>query len=369
MNTVQKDIQPFANTQTLANPPAFTNSSTHRIVYFDYLRVFATFAVMILHISAQKWYITDVNSFAWKTFNFFNSMVRWGVPVFVMISGALFLDRKFSIQKIFSKYIVRLLVAFLVWSAIYASFTEGDILMRTGLLIQGHYHMWFIPMIAGLYLCIPFIQAIINNEKRLQYYLILAFLFAFVKPEMLNLAGDFACTFLLRGVQTIHKQANNMNMHLVLGYASYFVLGYYLNKIDLRKLKRIVIYLLGVLGFAATILLDLTVALKTQQCCGTYYNYFTVNVLLESIAVFTWFKYRTYRIKRQPIMVQLSKLSFGAYLVHTLIIEQLDRQLGLNTLSFNAILSVTSIGIIVFVASFSISLLLSHIPIAKNYMI
>lgn len=32
-----------------------------RTIYFDYLRVFATFAVMILHISASNWYNTDVN--------------------------------------------------------------------------------------------------------------------------------------------------------------------------------------------------------------------------------------------------------------------------------------------------------------------
>jgi len=342
---------------------------TNRIVYLDYLRVFATLAVMILHISAQKWYTTDVNSFDWKTFNFFNSIVRWGVPVFVMISGALFLNRDLSVQKIFSKYVLRLLLAFGVWSAIYAGFAEGDTLTRAGMLLEGHYHMWFLPMIAGLYICLPFIKAIISSEKRLQYYLALAFLFAFVKPEMLNLAGDFASVSLLRNVQIIHKQADNMNMQLVLGYASYFVLGYYLDKVNLSKTKRIAIYLLGAVGFATTILLDLFVALKTQKSCGTYYNYFTVNVLLESIAVFTWVKYRKGKAKTQPLIGKLSKLSFGAYLVHTLVIEQLDAQLGLNTLSCNAVFSVMGLGLIVFVTSFAVSLILNRIPLAKDYIV
>lgn len=61
-----------------------------RITYLDYLKVFATFAVIILHVVAQNWYITDVNSFGWKTLNVYSSMVRWAVPVFVMISGSLF---------------------------------------------------------------------------------------------------------------------------------------------------------------------------------------------------------------------------------------------------------------------------------------
>ena len=65
-----------------------------RILYFDFLRIFATLAVMVLHVAAQNWYSTSVSSFEWQTFNFFNSIVRWGVPIFVMISGALFLNER-----------------------------------------------------------------------------------------------------------------------------------------------------------------------------------------------------------------------------------------------------------------------------------
>ena len=66
-----------------------------RILYFDFLRVFATLAVMIIHVASQNWwYGTSVPSFEWQTFNFFNSIVRWGVPIFGMISGALFLNKR-----------------------------------------------------------------------------------------------------------------------------------------------------------------------------------------------------------------------------------------------------------------------------------
>lgn len=43
-------------------------------------------------------------------------------------------------------------------------------------------------------------------------------------------------------------------------------------------------------------------------------------------------------------MQKLSKYSFGAYLVHALLIEQLDNRAGLNMLSFNPVLSVVGIG-------------------------
>lgn len=67
---------------------------------------------MVLHISAQNWRVTDVISFEWNVFNFYDSIVRWAVPVFVMISGALFLSREYSIKKIYGKNILRILVAF-----------------------------------------------------------------------------------------------------------------------------------------------------------------------------------------------------------------------------------------------------------------
>ena len=85
-----------------------------RTAYFDYLRVFATFAVVILHLSGQNWNNTNVNGFEWRVFNGYDSLVRWAVPVFVMISGALFLDRNISPKKIYSKYVLRLFVSFCV---------------------------------------------------------------------------------------------------------------------------------------------------------------------------------------------------------------------------------------------------------------
>ena len=92
----------------------------NRTYYLDCLRVLATFSVMILHISAQNWYSTDVISFEWNVFNFYDSIVRWTVPVFVMISGALFLDREHTVQQLYGKYIFRIVTAFIFWSVAYA---------------------------------------------------------------------------------------------------------------------------------------------------------------------------------------------------------------------------------------------------------
>ena len=66
-------------------------TGSQRVACYDVLRVAATFAVVALHLSAQHWADTDIYSTAWQAFNLYDSLVRWTVPVFVMISGVFFL--------------------------------------------------------------------------------------------------------------------------------------------------------------------------------------------------------------------------------------------------------------------------------------
>ena len=65
-----------------------------RVWYLEYLRIIATVAVIVLHVAAQNFYGVGVESFAWKVFNCANGLVRWSVPIFLTISGALFLDNE-----------------------------------------------------------------------------------------------------------------------------------------------------------------------------------------------------------------------------------------------------------------------------------
>ena len=350
--------------------PEPTINKTDRIIYFDYLRVAAIFAIIMVHVSAQNWNAVDVNSLKWQVFNCYDGLLRWGSSNFVMISGALFLSRNIPLNKIYSKYVLRLVIAFLVWSFIYSLFEKGPIVNRIVLIVQGHYHMWFILMIIGLYICLPFISLFTQNNNRIRYYLLLWLIFAFLIPEVVLLVGDFGSETVKQIVNAANKSVAYMKMNLVIGYAGYFVLGYYLNNITLERKFRIVIYVLGLFGFLSTIGLSSIVSIKTQDYCSQYYSPFTVNVLLEVIAVYTWFKYRDYKRNRLNRFFQkLAKYSFGAYLIHPLIIEQLDKHLGLNTLSFNPAFSVICIGVFVFIVSFGISALLNQIPVVKKYLV
>ncbi|MFZ4557738.1 MAG: acyltransferase family protein, partial [Pseudanabaena sp.] len=63
------------------------------MIWVDKARIFAVIAVIVLHVSAIVVVgIKDFNDPQWWFGNIYDSMVRWCVPVFVMISGALLLS-------------------------------------------------------------------------------------------------------------------------------------------------------------------------------------------------------------------------------------------------------------------------------------
>lgn len=357
-----------------------SNAEKSRVFYYDYLRIVAIFAVVIIHVSSQNWYVTDVNTISWSAFNFYDSIARWGVPIFLMISGALILKKDIKNSTIYSKYVLRMFCSFLVWTLLYFILSGENIFEQCtnlfwvkdikGILtiINSNYHLWFIPMIAGIYICVPIIKQIIANETITKYFLVLSFILWICIPQCLNIANDFGGEKIRLIFGVIGIISSKMEIKIVMGYIFYFILGYYLSNKELTKKQRVYIYILGIMGMLFTIYADYGLSIREQKPIGTYYDYSCLNVFLESIAVFVLFKNIKFN-KEYKLITLMSKWSFGAYLIHALIIDYLNRFLGINSFVFNSYISVPVVGIIVFTFSYVFSALLNQIPIIKEYFV
>ena len=348
------------------------NQFTKRQIHFDILRITATAAVMILHISGQHLRQSGFTSAEWHFFNFYNSIVRWAVPIFTMISGALFLSRNDCIEKLFKKNIFRIFTAFCFWSlvyAIFAYFTGTSLVLSVKRFFTGNFHLWFLFMIAGLYMMVPFLKKIAEHDRLMKYFFVLAIIFNFFLPQLqtvLSLSFTEAGNILRAILSSAH-------INFVLGYTFYFLLGYYLNSIHINQKEFSVIKIVGIIGFLYTILMSEITAKSCGQPSTIFYDNFTLNVLLESVFVFLLFKkhfqHITFSKKTSHILFQLSAYSFGAYLIHAMIIDLLDLCFHLNTLTFYPALSTPIIFIIVFLLSFAISALLNKLPFLKKYIV
>ncbi|MBO5477828.1 MAG: acyltransferase family protein [Clostridia bacterium] len=341
-------------------------NKNQRIEYIDLLRIIATLAVIVIHVSAQNWYSTDITSYSWNLFNIYDSISRWAVPIFVMISGTLILSKEYDIKTIYSKKILRLFTAFLFWSLLYAlvKYRNDGIFTIITNFFKGNYHMWFIFMIMGLYMLSPILKKITELEKICEYFLIICFLISSVLPQISNLLLLFNNKYLEAFSSAM--SSNIENLKLSLGYAGYFVLGYYLNNKNISKKTQYIIYGAGLLGFVSTVLLTNIASTISNTATATFYNYLTVNVTLESICLFVFAKYN---FKTNKLFKYISTLCFGIYLIHILIIDNLNSMLNLNTLSFNALFSVPVISILVFLISLLLSGIINKIPIIKKYIV
>lgn len=342
------------------------NINGKRIEYIDLLRILATIAVIIIHVASQKWHTTDITTFTWNVFNVYDSLVRWAVPIFVMISGALFLSREYTLKNIYCKKILRLVTAFVFWSILYAimhNHKYGFVAVLSRF-FYGNYHLWFIFMIIGLYMLYPILKKISESEKLTEYFLIVWFTLSILLPQISNLLLLSSNEYVLALAEGM---ANNItNLNLGLGYTGYFILGFYLSQKDISKKFRTMIYIGGLVGFVSTILLTILASRIANAPTETFYTNLNINILFEATCLFVFAKYN---FKTNKVINYLSTLCFGVYLVHALVQDNLDIIFGLDTLSFNALLSVPVISIIVIIISFILSAILNKIPKLNKYIV
>ena len=336
-----------------------------RRYYFDFLRVLAVFAVIFLHVTVRTCLTTDIYSFEWNVSNFYVCISAWAVPVFVMMSGSLFLSRDIPVKKIYGKYIFRIFTAFVFWSFVYSVnyyVKTGDIMKAVGNFIIGNEHLWFLFMITGMYMLLPLTKKISESDFLIKYFLVFSFLFTFLLPEV----ADVISVFSERYGAFADKFIDRFHLRFVGGYTGYFLLGYLLDRTCLSKRTEYLIYAAGILGVIAGVSLSVTASV-VQDRPQTLYDYLTVNTMLVSVAVFVFFKSKFNRPLK--IMEVLSRYSFGVYLVHSAVIGVLLQRLSFNLSALNQAFSAITISMIVFVISLAISAVLNHIPVLKKYIV
>jgi surface polysaccharide O-acyltransferase-like enzyme len=284
--------------------------TTYRILYLDVLRIIATFAVIFLHVSAMELY-SEVMNYDWFISVVYDCMVRWAVPVFVMISGALFLNpnKEVSPSNVLKKYIPRLLMTYLFWWIVYSLFRatydtiiQGTFIFRLGYFVP-HSHLWFLPMLACVYLLIPFLRKIAADDRLLRYALIL---WGCYMALSFSLLPDFP------------QLSRLFFMNIVLGYAGYFLLGRWLFELVLTKKQSNAIYLFGFVGFVMTACSTLIFNKMSGGGRLEFLNNLTPWVCAMAMSVFVFVKQKTeYKVKSITRVVNYVRNDlFGIYLTH-----------------------------------------------------
>lgn len=288
----------------------------------DMTRIFACLMVVVLHTTASGWHI-DPALPAWRVYNLFNMAVRAGVPLFFMISGALFLPRKeLSPRQFLLRNWLRLLVLYGVWSALY----EGNKLRLgapwTGLysflsgVVRGHYHLRFLMMMAVAYLLLPAVHSCIHGKKLGAGYLLGLFGLAAAKANLLLIPR------LPEPVRALLDQLDGA--HIV--YVGYMVLGYWLSQKHFGVGARVVcpaVYA-GVTLLAAWG--NRWYSLRQGEASEWLYGYLCAATLVQAVCCFCFFQsLRGGRVRHPGALQELSACTLGVYLLHPFVLETLAR--------------------------------------------
>jgi surface polysaccharide O-acyltransferase-like enzyme len=309
-----------------------TRLKTH-FFYLDVLRALAIFAVLILHLSADPASAYGkLPALSWLSSALYNGLTRFCVPMFVLISGSLLLNpaRDASIKELFSKRLPKLLIPLVVWSIIYVlfqnygnhSFSSFSFVNTLKAFYQGPlvFHFWFLYMMIGIYLIYPVINAFIKGATESQVLYFIAIWF------MVN------C--ILGMIETLFETAAGLELYSFTGYIGYFVLGYYLQNHIFTKQQ------LKLAGFAGTLAFMVSVSgvILLQTCHIKHYaelieSDFTPEIPFALAGIFLFFK--SYNFSEKPtwfkgIAAEISRESYGIYIVHVLFMRLLFDKAWLN---------------------------------------
>lgn len=317
-----------------------------RIFYYDFLRAFAIIAVIICHVDifygtlSAPWQIIAKLTF--------HDIGRMGVPIFLMISGALLLNRDYNLQNFLKRRFTRIIYPYIFWMFVLCT---GLICFKSSFgfiwsVIIGDFSVgWYFWTLIGIYLFIPILNSFIRDygERGLEYFLVIWIVTIFLQ-------------------MTHHYPLfTNFRLDCFVGYVGYPVLGYYLINKDFKLNDKKIIMLSSiilVIAMAIYVFMDYS---KVDLISEIYLNIPMIIIssafllIVKSINNLTSFKKISNGIIGNSI-VSISRHSYGMYFSHVIVLKVLSIFNPHSNLMFPIML------ILMIVLSWLLVYIVNHIP-------
>lgn len=349
-------------------------NTTQRIDWLDSLRAIAILGVIIIHVSSPVVNMSyGKNMFHWWTGNIFDSMVRFSVPLFLMISGATLLSKSYDLKTFYKKRFLRVFVPFLFWMLVYWVFrwctlptsirpVGFDNVINWGIAIflkEGiSKHLWYVYMLVVLYFFTPFIGM---SVRKLRAEMLVFLLLAWVL--ICNISKNFPVD--------MYGWKGNLfpKFFTYFLYSGYMVLGYYLHRwMITSKNIRLSAFLLYLLTVCASAFMAFYSSKFKGQLDLSIYGYFSLNTMVQACALFISLKgIEIQNTKLHRVQNLLSDYSYGIYLSHILVLGVFFN-IGIFWTMANPLLSIPAIVILTLTASLLIVFALRKLPPFGKYI-
>ena len=294
--------------------------SKTRVEWIDFVRAIAILTVLYIHATDGIFIISSDSIMHFgiysRAFQFASLFIgRIGVPFFLMITGYLLLDRSYDddrVRKFWTKNCKGLIIVTVIWAVIYAislqfvTVGSGQVnYAEAGSLFFSH--MWYMPMIIGMYLSMPFVASALRHfdAKTINQATIVFALLAFLLPFItlvLNMHG-----------------IKNVTVQYCLGfsggvYGIYIILGYLVKKNLFKKYSSKKMGLLALVSFIICFAFQYYAFVKGYD----FFLWYEFPFILPGSFALLELCSRMDKVRAYPFVSFLSKYSFAVFLVHNL---------------------------------------------------
>lgn len=349
-----------------------TTQFDSRHLWADFVRNIGILLVILGHVSGMVLQRgTRIPFYDWLVGDLFNVIARACVPLLFMVSGALLLPKQESVGDFYRKRFQRVIFPFLFWSVLYllwnrtgyqgyTLFNAVKTILLNILIEPAEYHLWFMYELFGVYMLTPLFRKAVDNQREtvLWYFVAIWFIFG---P-------------LLRVFYSIVPFDILFDLGYLTGYIGYFVLGYLLVRIPIKKWM---IWLSAFVYLASAVFTGYMTAyyIINRPPMVEFYQYLLgINIVFLSVSAYILLKaageaiFSTPRPRLAKIAVGLTSASFGMYLVHVFVLNFLRAQtfVPLGPLDGPAILMIPVTTIATFIISWVIIFVLQKIPYIRT---
>lgn len=291
-------------------------------IHIDFLRITACFLVVVNHTNSRL-FMGNEPSPVWFISVFLFYISKTAVPLFIMISGSLLLGRNDSYKNTFRR-ILRIAAALFVFSGFYFLISIRDFNTVTGTELKNFFitvysgavtnAFWYLYLYMGLLLMLPLLQKMINsfNKEDFIYFLCFTSLVTFTIPVI----TDFF---------KLPVYNSTIITPLFNGYLAYFITGYYIDNILIRKSKRCFITA-AALFFIFTLFSVIMTYFEFKKNTAAYPywdNRLSFNIMIPGICLFYMMKYLSdidFGLRTETILKIIGSYTFGIYLLSDMLI-------------------------------------------------
>ena len=339
-----------------------------RIVYLDFLKLISIIGVIIIHVTSIGYLESDINS-TYIISVAYNSLFRWSVPIFFMVSGCLFLrkNKEINFSIMLKKYIPKLIIALVIFGAIYSlldmyiynSFSIKGLIMIVWNVFSNNtgYHLWFLYALISIYLMIPVFRLIVSNltQKQLLFVILVWMILSLLPNQFnslmssmnLNLGFDWYCSILC-------------------SWGGYVLLGYYLNEYGFKTGIERLIVIFGLCSLLVCAGLNIFFTLNKDAVFDAFTLPNGLTTCFAATSIFLLFKNLKIPQNVNRCISKVGQDVYGIYLIHVLINSLIFKIFNFNLDFIPVIISIPIFTVIEFIISIIIVKVITLIkPIRK----